>query len=342
MRFRIDFLAGFAILLAGPGINGQGHSSAQDDASWTERFLAQAPPAWEKYRTRAKRLQGSVERTTVRLAPDRKVMDRSHFEIKQRDGCALWFAQDLGEGDPPSEVGTVCGINGNYGFELRRQTPAAPWVVRHLVTDLREGMKFDLGTHPSEAVPFWTTCATTFAMITKGYGIDIKDPGFILKRVTPVPRNDGQAVKVEFNYRNADKHGIPSLEGWVLYDPQRFWVIREYDLELEWPSVEGSKVSAAVAYEYEEAPDGFPIPKRINVRYKSPAKGSDIESQREFNLKEADVPEGEFTLSAYGLSEPGGVQRPTRWYFWVGLAGLGCLVLGAVFALRKQRAVGKT
>ncbi len=336
MCFRIAFFAGFAIVLALPGVNGQGRSLAQDDASWRERFLAEAPLAWENYRTRAKRLQGTVERTTVRLDHERKVMSRSHFEIKQRDGCALWFAQDLGEGDPPSEVGTVGGINRDYGFELRRQNAAVPWFVRHLVTDLHDGMKFEQGTHPSEAVPLWTTCATTFMMIPKGKEIDIKDPGFALKRVTPVPRDDGQAVRVEFNYRNADKRGVPVVEGWVLYDPQHFWVIREYELELEWPSVQGSKVTAAVNYVYKESADGFPIPKRVTTTTKSPTSGSHIESQREFELKEADVAERDFTLSAFGLTEPGGLKKPTRWYLWAAILGIVCLSGGALFYWRTR------
>jgi len=58
--------------------------------------------------------------------------------------------------------------------------------------------------------------------------------------------------------------------------------------------------------------------------------------RREFNLKEADVPERDFTLSAFGLSEPGGVQRPTRWYLWAAILGIGCLIVAALFFWRTR------
>jgi hypothetical protein len=342
MRFRFGFLLAFAILLAVAGIGGQGRSSAQDDPSWKERFPAEAPPAWEKYRKRAKRLQGSIERSIVRLAPEHKVVYRDHFEMKQRDGCALYLAQDLGDGDPPSEVGHVLSINHNYGFELRRQTRAAPWVATNVATDLRNGMRFGSGSHPSDGVPYWANCPTTLAMIPKGEAIDIKDPGFALGRVTRVTRNYGQAVKVEFSYRNADKPQIPSsIDGWVLYDPQHFWVVRECEAQYEWTSVKGSTASATVAYEYEETADGFPIPKRINKRVKNAAKGDESEFRYEFGLKEADVPESDFTLSAFGLPEPGGVRRPIPWYLWAALLGVVCLSAAALLQWRARRRAGR-
>jgi len=72
------------------------------------------------------------------------------------------------------------------------------------------------------------------------------------------------------------------------------------------------------------------------TRYKKPEEGFDSEMRREFNLKEADVPERDFTLSAFGLSEPGGVQRPTRWYLWAAILGIGCLIVAALFFWRTR------
>jgi hypothetical protein len=117
-------------------------------------------------------------------------------------------------------------------------------------------------------------------------------------------------------------------------------VIREYDLHLEWASV-GVKASAIVAYEYEAAPDGFPIPKRVNTRYKKPAQGFDSEIRHEFNLKEADVPEGDFNLSAFGLPEPGGMRRPIPWYLWAAILGIGCLSAAALLHWRARRGTGR-
>ncbi len=332
MPFRIDSLAMFAILL---GIGSQSRAFAQDDASWKDRFQAEAPPAWEKYRTRAKRFQGSLERTTVRL-PNREVVDRDRCEIKQRDGCALFLAQDLEGGDPPNHKGLVLGINSRYGFELSRQTLTAPWTVANLGTDLSQGMTFRFASPPTEAVVQWTTFPTTLAMIPYFPMVGIEGPGFTLKRVTPTTRNDGQ-VKVEFAYRPpTDKPRIPSIKnGWVLYDPQRSWTIREYNVQAVW--AEKVVASVVVAYEYKEAADGFPIPQRV-IRRMTPIGGVDAERRYEFDLEEADVPESDFTLSAFGLPEPTGVERPTRWYLWAAVLGFGCLGLAVVLRWRARRA----
>jgi hypothetical protein len=340
MLCRINPLIRFAILIAVLSIDGQSVLFAQQDASGKERFLAEAPPAWEKYRMRAKRFQGSIERIHTRLAPKREVMDRDRCEIKQRDSCALFLAENLGNGSPPDNSGLVMATNGLYGFELRRLNPTTSWLVANLDVDLSDGMTYRLGSPPSEGVVYWSTCPITFELIPYFSGVTIQDPEFVLKQLLPTHRKNEQLMMVEFDYRSpSDKPKIPSVKGWVLYDPQRFWVIQEYNAHVEWTS---SKVEAStrVVYEYKEAADGFPIPKRVTRRF-TPVKGVDRESRFEFNLEEADVPESDFTLSAFGLPEPSGVRWPRPWYLWFAMLGIICLSLAALVRWWTRRGIGR-
>ncbi|HZT82686.1 MAG TPA: hypothetical protein VFA26_20825, partial [Gemmataceae bacterium] len=90
-------------------------------------------------------------------------------------------------------------------------------------------------------------------------------------------------------------------------------------------------------FDYTESPKGFPILKSI-VRTWADAKYT-----QEFDLTERnDVPDSEFTLSAFGLPEPAELQgKPSRvrWYLWAGVAGICCLALGAGFHWRSKRRV---
>lgn len=331
LRLSISSLATLSVLLAITSGDARRCLLAQDDASWKQRFETEAPPAWNKYRARAKRLQGSIERTTTRLAPKREVISRDKCEIKQRNGCALFLSQELGIGKPPDTKGIAMCMNNRYGFEARRRTPTSPWVAVTLDVDLSDGMKYNYGSPPNEAVVYWTACPTSFDLIPYFTLGSIKDPGFEVRRVIPVTQNDKQAVKVEFDYRpTSDKPKNPSLKGWVLYDPQRFWVIQES--QIEW-ILSKIKASMALAYEYEDSADGFPTPKRIIRRF-TPEKGVDRENRYDFDLKEADVPESDFTLSAFGLPEPPLPERPFPWYLV--LAGVGTACLGGFFFLRAR------
>jgi hypothetical protein len=74
------------------------------------------------------------------------------------------------------------------------------------------------------------------------------------------------------------------------------------------------------------------------------AKGFPSKNRREMRM-EYDVdepnslpPDEEFTLSAFGLPEPRGLEwkKPTRWYLWLAVGGSVCLICGASLAWVKR------
>jgi hypothetical protein len=122
-------------------------------------------------------------------------------------------------------------------------------------------------------------------------------------------------------------------------------VIGAFDLQLSFPAYrELPSVTKSGSYEYRDAGDGFPILQRIVCKYNNPAKSYERDDTYEFDLREADVPEDDFTLSAFGFKEPVGVkppERPRTW-LWLLATAAGLAVLAVLFAVLKRRAARGT
>ena len=56
------------------------------------------------------------------------------------------------------------------------------------------------------------------------------------------------------------------------------------------------------------------------------------ENTYDFDFREGEVPESDFTLSAFGLPEPKGMALPksSRWYLWFIAGGVICLGVGVL------------
>jgi hypothetical protein len=320
---------------------GAGQARGAGGASWADRFREEAPRVWNEYRQRAKRLQGSFSVTFVSL-PDNRVTLQRRGEIKQRDGCALCMRQTLKAGKEKDLTGEIGVANPSYRFELRRGSPEAEWTVFNLMTRPGQVPRFH---PPEEDVESWSTCPVNLVLAGTGPAPVLPtDPGYTLKGVSPVVRDGREWARVEFEYRPPqEKPRVPSLAGWALYDPDRYWVIGAFDLQLAFPAVQGSQSAAKTAnYEYRDAGDGFPILQHIVCRYKKPAQAQSFGSEDtyDFDLREADVPESDFTLSAFGFPDPVGIkppERPRSWLWLLAAAG-GLAALAVLFAGLKRRA----
>jgi hypothetical protein len=332
---RLAFLAALAVLLGLSCPNGRGLPSACAADSWQGRFQQEAPQSWDRYRARATRIQGSFTLTFASLMPDRQVTAKWRIEFKQREGCALYLQQSEMDNEKDRE-GWLRAVNPTCAFELHRKTPDSPWAIARVQVDVSGGAPFR--DDPREDVDIWSTCPFNFALVFTPLRVIAKDPGFTVVRVTPLVRDGREWAKVEFEYSSQGNARIPSVAGWVLYDPDRYWVIGEYDLQLYW-KVNGAKATTAATYEYKDTGDGFPILTRIDKHFKRPDKSYESEDTYEFDLRQADVLESDFTLSAFGFPEPVGLERPPiRWYIWAAVLGFVCLGLAALLRWRARRA----
>ena len=90
-----------------------------------------------------------------------------------------------------------------------------------------------------------------------------------------------------------------------MYDPSRFWVIREFEGQMVWnPAPVRGNATISATIDYEETPDGIPILKQITRRIKHLKDSEPVSHRFDFDLREDNVRESEFTLAAFGLPEP--------------------------------------
>jgi hypothetical protein len=170
----------------------------------------------------------------------------------------------------------------------------------------------------------------------------VKKPGFITK-VGEAVRDGRKLVRVDFEFTEKLDSKDYKVPGWMLLDPDHFSCIIEY--QLDYPEHEQDVFNVLhVANEVTTGAQGLPILKRVTFKdSSSKPRGTEVgfrEVVYEYDFHEsANVPDDEFTLSAFGLPEPQGVvwEKPSRWYLW--FFGFAVLFLagGAALFRRVQR-----
>jgi hypothetical protein len=226
---------------------------ADSPEQWKARFLNEAPPAWEKYRTFAEGLQGSVEYTmTVKGGKyTGKPYLSSRLEFKSNPTCKLLLVQQRG---PEQLSGTLEAFNSVYAFTLKRKTAEASWVL----ADLRIGAK---GYNAKE----WEDKGwdALFPCISIGDPLAdlLRQPTFRVVRATPVQRDGGKLLQIDFdNTHPWNAKPLCSIQaGTLLLDPERLWTLRGYTLQ-EKPG--GQNNTRKVEFELRDPASKYPIPKR--------------------------------------------------------------------------------
>jgi hypothetical protein len=245
----------------------------------------------------------------------------------------------------PQSTGKLAVVNSQYGFQLHRRKDSAPWAIDQVDTDLSDGLSFDIPGQPlAKCVGFYLELPVRPNDPDDTLASLLADPSFSIKHVSRASRDGRELIKVIFELsRNVSKTPDILTGGWLLVDPNYCWVLRESQLQYEYRTktkVTGRGTATALL-EYQEGADSFPIVRRVVQKVTFPPSSGEIGETRisyDFDLTEAEVPEREFTLSAFGFSEPPGLpRRPVPWYLWAGLAGICCLALALVFRWRARR-----
>jgi len=331
---KIIYFQFFMLLLA--SLECAGDDSPGESAPWPERFRKEAPLSWRRYSAWAERLQGSVLVNNETTAPSKAILWKGSCEFQQRAGFAKFQEQHEYWSRELDTTGSIAVVNPRYGFLLKRGTPDAPWTVAEVDTTLGENSKYLGRGSPGEQIRFYTTCPFTFRIMCKTLGLIPLESGFTTKEVTPLIRAGRELVKVEFEYEPpANAFRTPAASGWVVYDPAHFWVLNEYNVILNWRE-NGLDDHRSGSLEYELAEGGYPIPKSaIGDSYVAKQEYR-TSSHLTFQLAQKDIPESEFTLTAFGFPEPTR-RHPALWFLYAIVAGLACLALSA-WLRRKSRA----
>jgi hypothetical protein len=331
----------FVVLSLGFAVFGVARGQDRDDdLGLRERFLSEAPLRWEEYSQRIKNVQGSFSFKYFYALGD--LRGETSFQFKMNPKAMLInISRESATAGKLDKMIAVFGANPSYAFGLQRKDTASPWIVTQLV-DVRNG------SLPSGIPPYFEDYQRgindLMRLFTETLPEVTRNPQFHLLRCRKVFRGDEELVEVLFDYsHDPGQTGNPIQRGTLLLDAQRFWSLRSYEAESK-----GADFTGTIKHEVLElgqTEQSLPVPKRAVELGESVDKAGN-RNKREFHFS-YDLHEPrrlpsdeEFTLSAFGLPEPGGGQWPKRSipiFVWVALAGAICLVVGTVFGIARKR-----
>lgn len=320
--------------------------ASQGDAILRERFVNEAPLAWSAYRDRAIGFQGTIERNIRQFTPwQENSLIRAEF--KQRPNALLLIDQrfpPVGEKTHDDEYaallrrGTLEAVNPRYAFSLKRADADAEWIVTSIDTSSERSRPS--ATHNVRSI---SDMAISFlgASPINGIEISMSDAAFQLRSVSLVKDEKRELMLVSFDYRpQSESVRIPSLiEGSLLLDPKRLWTIERSEHAIKWAHQTKGPMKVVASHEYRIQDDGLPVLKRIIAQVSNPETDYSGEQIITFDIEERDVAESEFTLSAFGFLEPGGLGEslPVPIFWWAMLAAFCCLVLAGGYAWWRKR-----
>ena len=150
-------------------------------------------------------------------------------------------------------------------------------------------------------------------------------------------------VEMAFTYDQAEPKGkANTLKGTLFFDPHMYWCIRSGEIQRT-----GDIVSGTLKFHTKQVDSGGVLPP-LSRQYDSDGEYVSTAGERnrkqihqEVTLHQASpLPsDKEFTLSAFGLPEPPGLEQPVvrSWYLWAALAGVVCLVVAGLFGWLARR-----
>src|SRR5205823_3520575 len=110
-----------------------------------------------------------------------------------------------------------------YAFSLNRKTPGGGWAIWRFSPRSNERAIFQ--KPPDVSAQRWSTFGIDFGLAST-LPAGPPAPEFPIERVSSESSDGRDLVKVEFSYTAPkDKPKVPSLVGWALYDPNRYWVL---------------------------------------------------------------------------------------------------------------------
>ncbi|GHT30545.1 hypothetical protein FACS1894214_0600 [Planctomycetales bacterium] len=150
--------------------------------------------------------------------------------------------------------------------------------------------------------------------------IKSKDFQIVSLKKERVKDNEEDYIELVFrsNFISFDKNRI--LGGKIIFDPNRFWVIRNYEIETDFlPSNPKDKndnyetFTINVSIDYQDV-DGCPFPKTYKYSCTPGIQNKVFDYQGELtvsinSISRVPVPSEEFRISRYGFSEPGNPAR---------------------------------
>jgi hypothetical protein len=329
-----------AVLLC---LNSPAHSQGMSREK--KRFSEEAPVKWREYQAFSRRLHGTASATIVDTDTGSTTREHSvRIYIKQSNVGAIHHEireekKRVKKEDYEYQRGEQVRLsNSKYSARLSKRDVSKGWLLDKLVFEANVPLSSDK-TPAQEA---YERVSPHFSFANYSL-IDVcKDPHFKMKRVFADRRDERELVRVDFQWRRKRGHNVTDYDGTMLLDPGQYWHVVEFDARYGEGigRVKGSSETVLVMGSY-------PVIKTYSFVNESKPPNGKVFVHRgttEFELRDSgDLPENEFTLTAFGLPEPVGVtfEQPTRWHLWFGVGAVACFAAGIACYRLARRAGAK-
>jgi len=308
------------------------YSLAPAAASWKERLLSEAPSKWAALEQYYSKLEVSYRKIITAPSEGKPLpltfQGTIYCDTRQNGEMMVCTDHHVGKDGKGKQRDTtnVRGVNSRYTFTLgKTASDAESFVLINFQPVSDQARQKVRGSGGNE---YDMAFKVQFVRL-----IDLlKDPLFTFD-VHAVQRNGKELVQLEYDRQlvkqnqqgSAHKKVIGTEHGTILLDPERCWSIQEHHFEN--PDWKGNSF-----LEYGEERDGFPIIHRCKHTATHKQLGTRLTIYEFDKFIHRDIPESEFTLSAFGLPEMQvpGEQKPRTLWRW--LIGIG-LILGMLAVL---------
>lgn len=277
------------------------------------------------FRQIAKAVQGSEKSNAIfRSKADGDQTTKYHNDYKQNQRCVLMIER-LEQNNRRTEMAYV--INPKYGFTLARNLEKKEWVLRDLF--LGDPSKVTYGGKPLRDRVLSTMTLAYPSELIEGWKVrengDAKAEMVVLEYEQPGSRDAPGDSKGIATFQRSNALALVSLEDHL--------------------TLKGMTGASKIRLDYQGELKGFArLAKRRSETTDKELDGSvsTSETVEEYDLTyDENVPDTEFTLTAFGLPEPKGItwERPAeRGWMWWGLAGL--ILMAAGYAAYRWRRAG--
>ncbi len=294
---------------------------------------------WKSFERFSRSLQGVARRTVVRNGKE----ERSHFLFKQNQNCVRRC--DIDEQKSTEECQFT---NAHYAAIVRRNAAdRGGFVLLHFTDDPQSGFP-GMAIKPTDWV--LPAIAPHFCFGRTPLSKFVVDPYVRIQKVSRISENSRELIRIDFNASSdIPKVGGKGEEtGWVILDPSRCFCVVRRKASGKLAIKDGRNSITDHEFEYETVahPSGFPLVKRVTAHevfdfaFKGKKTKETLHTTIDYEWEVNDtVPDSEFTLTAFGLPEPGSepVKKSIPLYVWILVAAGVCAALALGFRYLAHR-----
>jgi hypothetical protein len=343
----VPWMAAF-VLLARP-------AEAQTDGALRDRVLREYPGALTALEAHFSRAKGIVRRRSVRVKgpPRERALPDERFVFELRpDMARVVIERQFAAGKTAStrKDAALC-YNRDYTFQLKKEGENSAFFLSSFswnkAADPDEGAR---RTHRRINGYLNAPFSLANTSLRELFALE----GFSVGNVSRVGDGPGERLRVEFDTGPVAKPRTRH-RGWFIVSPAEAWVLCSFEVAIDPRMIKRGTIT------YSGTHGGVPLPKQVVYTHevladsgqKAPPKkiapgspgasnddgpGTSVETYDFDELTIAAMPDGDFTLAAFGLPEVGAAapRAPGNLTLW--LFGLACAAMAAAVALRAAAA----